>query len=253
MKRNLIISAVFMVLAALVFTAPAAGEAAVDRPAFTLKDGRVYKGDVALDSNVNEVPPEIGGAVRYWSVVGPSASEAVQENETAVWFFSSEGLSLRHMPLEAEFELQDIDFSPDGERFVLIKGSPMRPDMFYEVYGKTAEKIGEIAGIRGGLAWIDSVRFAMTRIDDTREFEKEPAYGPAYGWRTSIVMFDAAAKETIVLREATDTQNFWFKKVIEDGKALSGREDYVASEGDWGDEEKIESRDIRIEIPAAAY
>jgi hypothetical protein len=253
MKRTLIIPVVFMVLAALAFTAPAAGEAAIDRQAFTLKDGRVHKGEVALDSQVNEVPPEIGGAVRYWSVVGPSASDAVQENAIAVWFFSSEGLSLRHMPLEGEYELQDVYFSPGGERFVLEKGSPMRPDISYEVYGETPEKIGEIAGIRGGLTWIDPVRFVMTRIDDARAFEEEPAYGPAYGWRVSIVMFDASAKKTIVLKESTDTQNFWFMGIIEDGKALSGREDRVKSEGDWGDDEKIESRDIRINIPAAGY
>jgi hypothetical protein len=252
MKHYLLIPTIFMALAALVLTAPFVCEAAPDGAVFTLKDGRVHKGDAALDSEVHQVPSEIGGPIRHWSVVGPSASDEMQEDEIAVWFFSSEGQSLRHMPLEGEYELQDVHFSPDGESLVLAIGSPMSPDMTYEVYGKTTERIGEIAGLRGDVAWLDPVRFVMTRIDDTRDFEKDPADGPAFGWRVSIVMFDVAAKETIVLRESTDTQNFWFKQVVEGENALSGVEDYVESEGDWSDEEKIKSRDIRIEIPAAA-
>ena len=112
--------------------------------------------------------------------------------------------------------------------------------------------MAEISGVRDNLAWIDPIRFVMTGIDDTREgpnYEKRG--GPAFGLRTSIVMFDTATKKSSVLKKSTATQNFWFDEVIEDGKALNGREEYVKSEGDWGDEEKEQSRDIRIEVPAA--
>ena len=39
--------------------------------------------------------------------------------------------------------------------------------------------------------------------------------------------------------------------VTEDGLSLNIAEDYVNSEEDWADEEKIETRTIQIEIPAA--
>jgi len=141
---------------------------------------------------------------------------------------------------------QDVIFSPGGGNFVLVTGSEIRPDVFFEVYGEGTEKMAEFSGARGQLAWIDPVRFVMTRIDDTREFEEG-----GFGWRVSVVMYDTAAREEIVLKEATDTQNFWLEGVVEGGGALAVREESVKSEKDWGDEENTGNREIRVEIPAA--
>jgi hypothetical protein len=110
------------------------------------------------------------------------------------------------------------------------------------------EKKTEIPGIRGAV-WVDPVRFVLTRIDDTRDTE-DGVYS-AYSLRVSVVMYDAAASETTVLKEATDTKNFWFDEVTNDGGALRIRESSVESEKDWGDEEKISERAIEVEIPAA--
>ena len=64
-----------------------------------------------------------------------------------------------------------------------------------------------------------------------------------------MVMHDAAASRTTVLKEATDTKNYWLSSV-RDG-AVTVWEDSVKSEKDWGDEDKIEGREITVEIPAA--
>jgi hypothetical protein len=117
----------------------------------------------------------------------------------------------------------------------------------YETAG--LEKKAEIDGVKGAV-WIDPIRFVTTRIDDVREIP-ESASGSVFGYRVSVVMYDTAASETVVLKESTDTQNFWFDRVIEDGGALSVREEFVKSQDDWGDEEKTEEREIRVEIPAA--
>ena len=145
-------------------------------------------------------------------------------------------------------EEEETIFSPDGERFVLVTGSGIRPDITYEVYGEGGEKLAEFDGIRGMLEWIDPVRFVFTRIDDTREGEGGTFINV---WRVSVIMYDTAIREEIVLKEATDTKNFWFDEVIEDGAAVTATEEYVKSEKDWTDEDKIKTREIRVEIPAA--
>jgi hypothetical protein len=76
-----------------------------DVNAFSLKDGRVYRGETALDCEVNKVPDEIDGPIRYWSVLDPDSSDAVKENETGVWFFGGDGVFLTFVP----------DIAPLGE------------------------------------------------------------------------------------------------------------------------------------------
>ena len=252
-----------IILTLLIFMAAffSAGSAsAADISVFELKGGRVFKGGAAIDCHVNEVPAEIEGLVRYWGAFGPDTSDSVTEAETGVWFFASDGVCVAFVPLESERECQDVIFSPDGGNFVLVTGSDIRPDIFFEVFRNYAEptknaentvKMAEFSGIRGQLTWVDPVRFVMTRIDDTREFEEG-----GYGWRVSVVMYDLAiaAGKTTVLKEATDTQNFWLEGVVEGGGVLgvlAVREESVKSEKDWGDEEKTENREIRVEIPAA--
>ena len=242
------ILSVFLMSAALSL---AAGAAELDMKAFTLKNGRVHKGNTALDCDVHEVPSGIQGPVRFWSTFGPDASHTVTQGETGVWFFSSKGESLRHIPLESESICQGIFFSPDESALAIQTGNKTGADVSFDVYSNSPEKLTELAGIRGSLAWLDPVRLVMTRIDDTRGGPNyENRGGPAFGWRTSIVMFDIASKKIVVLKESTATQNFWFDSIIQGGKALNGREDYVTSESDWGDEAKEKKRQIRIEIPA---
>ncbi|MDR1622940.1 MAG: hypothetical protein LBS00_11250 [Synergistaceae bacterium] len=215
---------------------------------FSLKDGRVFKGDEELDCEVNDVPKEIEGPIRHWSVIGTGTSDVVKENETGVWFFASGGEFLAFAPLENENECQDIVFSPDGASLVLVTGSGMRPDMFFEVYGEGMEMIAGFSGIRGALAWIDSARFVFTAIGDIREGRFANL---GYGLRFSVSMYDVPARQLIVLKEATETQNYSLWEVIEDGNAVTVIEESVKSEKDWGDEEKTETREIRVEIPAA--
>ena len=235
-----------IILALLIFmTAAVSHASAADISAFKLKGGRIYKGGEELKCDVNEVPSEIGGPIRYWSAFGPDASDSVTEAEAGVWFFASDGRSLTFVPIEY---CQEVIFSPDGGRFVLSSGGDYRPEMSYEVYGEATEKILEFDGVRGQLAWFDPVRFVATRIDDARE-EGSEAYNLRTSLRLSVVMYDAAMRETTVLKEATNTQNFWFPEVTPDGSAVAITEDSVKSAKDWDDEDKIERREIRIEIP----
>ena len=239
-----------IILTLLIFIVAVSSASAADISAFELKDGRVFKDGAALYSEVyefpevNEVPSEIGGPVRFWCAFDPETGE----DESGVWFFGSDGTCLKFLPGSG---YQEVIFSPDGagEKFVLSSGSNYRPEMSYEVYGEGTEKIFEFDGVRGQLAWIDPVRFVATRIDDGRE-ERGEVYN-LQSLRFSVMMYDTARRETIVLKEATDTQNFWFPELIEDGSAVAVTEDSVKSAKDWDDEDKIERREIRVEIPPA--
>ena len=215
---------------------------------FSLKNGRVYIDGAELECEVNEVPSDIDGTIRYWSAFGQSTSEAVQE--TGVWFFSSEGACLTFLPLDSEYGCQDIVFSPDGNRFLLVEGSGVRPDMTYVLFEtmKMERKV-EIAGVRGNIQWIDHLRFVLTRIDDIRD--EGGVFNLAYGWRVSAVLYDDLASEIFVLKGSTNTQNYWFSGITEDGSSVTIREESVRSEADWADEDKIETREIIVEIPPA--
>jgi len=239
------------VLASLSFVEQEGMEgAAPDVFAFSLKDGRVYKGEERVEAEVHDVSPEIEGSVRFWSVYGADESSPVAENETGVWFFAEDGEFLSFLPLESTGECQDIVFSPDGSYFLLMSGSGVRADMTYILYElETLEQKIEIPGTRGSALWIDVGRFAMTRIDDVRETESGTFSMAAL--RLSAVMYDTVAEELVVLKEASATKNYWCEGLSEDGGSIIILEDSVKSEKDWGNEEKIKTRKIKIEIPAA--
>ena len=157
-----------------------------------------------LEAVINEVPSGVEGQIRYWSAFGERAGTA-GENETGVWFFSKDGACVTFLPLESEYECQGIIFSPDGEKFLLESGSDMRPDMTYVLYKlPSMEKKTEIPGIRGDAVWIDPMRFVMSRIDDMRE--GGTFANLSYGLRVSVVMYDSAASETVVLRKIGGTR-----------------------------------------------
>ena len=74
MKKITIILGLLIFMATLVSYASAA-----DMSAFELRDGRVYKGGEELKCDVNEIPSEIEGPIRYWSAFGPDTSDRVTE------------------------------------------------------------------------------------------------------------------------------------------------------------------------------
>jgi hypothetical protein len=210
-----------------------------------------------LEREVNEVPSEIEGPVRYWVELGPRASDEAQDIESqyflaGVYFFDSDGACLSYVPIASEGGgCQDVVFSPDGRRFVLVIGSGIRQDMFFKVYGEGMKMMGIFTGVRDQLVWIDETRFVMTRIDDEDRDGRAVDITSLSYTRLSVVMYDMATRDVTVLKEATDTQNFWFVALSEDGNAVMVKEDFVKSEADWDDEEKIETREIRVEIPGA--
>lgn len=241
---------VFCVLA--LFLAGAAAAAPIPVPTgFALENGRVTRGGTALECEVHQVPDGIENGIALWCVVGSETSEAVQKEETGVFFFGPDGRSVAFIPLNARGEYQDLVWSPDGGRLVLVTGGA-RPDMFFTLFtvdGKGMEKGPGFPGLRGGLAWVGPHRFAFTRIDDVRDTKSGAFQGVAL-W-LSVVLYDAAVGMETVLKAADGTRSYVLQSVSDDGSTLNLTELSVASPKDWGDTEKIQEREVSVEVPAA--
>ena len=224
---------------------------------FSIRDGGVFKGgaEVACEVyNMSEMLSEVlpdgfDNGIEYWAVMGPDASDAVTEAETGVWFFGHEGEFAHFIPLESAYEYVDIAWSPAGDRLVLVTGSGIRPDVLFNLYTLPGpEKKAEFPGLRDGLWWLeDGMRLAFTRIDGVRD--KGGFDNLGYGLKLSAVLYDSAVGEETVLKEATDTQSFLFRAIGDEDIEIA--EEYVESPEDWGDDEKIKEREIKVPVPAA--
>ncbi|MEA4881300.1 MAG: hypothetical protein VB045_07475 [Synergistaceae bacterium] len=218
--------------------------------AFVLTDGRVVLDGTPLGCEVHEAPPGLENGIAGWAVIGMETSDTVTEEETGVWFFGAEGQFVTFIPLESENEYQGLLWSPAGDRLVLVRGSGMRPDVFFELYAEGMEKKAEFSGMLGQIEWLeDGMRFVFTRIDDIREGGAEP--GVSIGWKLSAILYDSAIEEAIPLKESTNTKNFSFDSVSEDGENLVLYEMSVKSTKDWGNEDKMKEREITVPVPPA--
>lgn len=217
---------------------------------FFMENGQVYKNETLLDCEVYEVPSGLDNDIKFWTVIGTGTSDVVTGEETGVWFFGEHGEYVTNIFLKNEKEYQDLLWSPAGDRLVLVRGIEGEQDLVFELYAEYMEKKAEFRGLRASLAWLeDGMRFVFTRIDDIRE--GVPPSDLPYGLKLSAVLYDSAIEETIPLKESTDTKNFSFDSVSEDGEHIALTETSVQSSKDWGEEEKIKEREIKVPMPAA--
>ena len=239
MKKFLI----FLIAVVMAFTASPVF-AAQDGPPYSVKDGRVYADGEELDAEVYEAPKGLDNGIKYWA-----ALEGGDESETGVWFFTSDGQANGFIPLDSPYEYQDLLWSPDGGQLLLATGSGMRADMFFTLYGEGMEQKVEIPGVRGSAAWVDPLRFVLTRIDDPRA-DEDGVILEYESYKTSAVLYDSAADDETILGESSGTQDFAIGEVTDDGKIVI-IESYVDSPKDWADEDKIKTRETTVEVPAA--
>mgnify|MGYP000985380367 CR=1 FL=1 len=253
MRRKLFATVLMALLCALalVWAGCAAAEPAPVPKGFALEDGRVTREGTALESEVYNVPDGLDNGIACWSVVGSESSEALREEETGVLFFGADGKCVAFIPLDSELEYKDLVWSPDGGRFVLVTGGS-RPDVFFTLFtvgGEGMEKGAEFDALLGCFAWLDPYRFVLTRIDDARDTES--GVFSVLALKLSVVLYDAAAEEEMVLKEADETRSYIFQSVSEDESTINLLELSVKSPKDWDDEEKVQESGLTVEVPAA--
>jgi hypothetical protein len=209
--------------------------------ALSLKGGKLLINGEESGAEVKGVESRVKGPVRFYSAY---------ENEPGdgVGFFSESGGCLASLPLESALGLQGLQFSP-GEEFLLMQfGSEMRPDATYKLLdGGSFNEIAEIAGIAGSAVWIDGGRFVLTRIDGVREGaggEVQPLI-----FKTSVVLCEAPRLTYSAICSADALTSCWLDQAGESSAFI--RKETVASEGDWGDEEKATTSNVYVGIPPA--
>ena len=209
-----------------------------------LTDAFVHEVDIAERNDASSVP------IYYWSFIDNVKIKGVPPADMGVRFFDKDGVDIFFIPLELRADCQDIVFSPNGQWILLMGGSPMRPDKIFALYKFFETDIKEeFASHIDAFIWIDPIRFVFTRLDDIRELGTFANLG--YGVEFSAVLYDTATAESIVLKKADETHNYYVDSLIKNENALKITEESVPTEQDWGNEDKIKSHTIHVEIPAA--
>jgi hypothetical protein len=210
----------------------------------------LYKGKALADLEARPVAGgDEGEGIEYWAAVDPESVDGIAEEETGIWFFSSDGNALTFLPLDIfAAAVRDVNFSPGEEKFAAGFGGT-RPDLIYSVY-ETADMKALTEGVNAlmGVNWIDPHRVVFTRIDDIREGESA---GRSYYFKFSAIVYDSAVDLTTVLKEATDAANYIVGGIDEENGKIILFEETVKNPADWGDEEKMEQKEIAVDIPAA--
>jgi hypothetical protein len=212
---------------------------------YSVRDGVLFRGVTPMkDTEIHEAGTQ---NALFWAVLSKESA-----GDAGVFFFAEDGICVNFLLLESVYECQGIIFSPDGERFVLERGSGVRPDLLFELYKfRGMKKEAEFAGIREQIGWIGNGRLVFTGIDEGIR-DGGSFHGLGYGLRLSVVMYDAAARRTVILKEATDTENFSLLSVADDGSEAAVLEESVMSEKDWSEEGKIKRREVRIKLTQSA-
>jgi hypothetical protein len=198
------------------------------------------------------------GSAVFWLAVQPG-NDVPGEYEfgpRGLHFYSEETKKYSFLPIEeikdAETSIFSVEFSGDGQFIINFYPSFALftfPDL------KCVFKIEDES--TASATWVDGKRFVFYKWDinpDRHSYEG-----------SSVYLFDTLTGETPVLKKATKNSSFFTG--IHDPGYISGREKevlvegsknvinvteiFVKSEKDWEDEEKIKSREIRVEIPEA--
>ncbi|MBL3592324.1 MAG: hypothetical protein JMJ93_02300 [Synergistaceae bacterium] len=216
---------------------------------YVLEKGQVYRvgpgGEKILLEDEEPGLSATNRGIYSWVLVDPELSEAMKGSTSGIYFFDEKEYPLGFLPFEGAAYC-DVAFSPDGEMIAVNFGTDMTQDiLLYQFDG--FEKKATFRGL-GSAAWIDAFRFVFTR-DDASKGPRSDGLGQE-GW-ISVVIYDAAMGEEIVIKEATETEDYLLCGVNVDEETLEILGRSVKTEEDWKDEEKIEDVEIVVPIPAA--
>lgn len=267
MKIFIYIALAFSVMA---FSVTAAAADAPDTGAFSVKNDRVLKNGAELDCDeVYAMPEGIENGVAHWALFNESTST---EAEMGVWFFGEDGEYSAFIPAEIQAGHQEILWSPAGDWFALVSGpgdGPWGGHATYELWalggegGEGPHKIADFSGMREHFAWMpDGARVVFARLDGDRDMP-DGSVDP-YAPKVSAALYDPATGEEIVLKEATETQNYYLgdidwenavRVVKLDGNDIVLNEESVKSPQDWGGEGmeagKYQTLKIKVPVPPA--
>ena len=240
----------YLGLAAFLFSVFLASGAFAAEESYILKGGKVYRVEAGKETLLEDEEPgrtNTDKGLYSWIWVDPALSEKMRDSKVGIYFFLGEDEKpAGFLPLE-DATCSDLEFSPDGEEFLLSWGTDAVQELSLYVFDGFVKKKSFL--VVGPWTWIDSHRFVFTQ-DDTSKGSRGKAVEQLEGW-LSVALYDSALEELSVIREATETQDFILTGVDHEKRVLEVQERSVKDKKDWDDAEKVEEKETTIPIPAA--
>ena len=140
-----------------------------------------------------------------------------------------------------------LEFSPSGEKMLISRGTEVWQDLmlYFIEDGKFVMKKSFVSA--GHSFWVDPHRFIFTSIDK----DKCPRTKDEDDWWNSPALYDTVEEKLVVLKEATETKNYFITGCDHDTGVIDLNEASVKDKKDWGDPDKVEYKEITVETPAA--
>ncbi|MBO4369346.1 MAG: hypothetical protein J5803_04530 [Desulfovibrio sp.] len=218
---------------------------------YLLKDGKVYRvdsGKEVLVPNGDFQTINTDKELWSWVLVDPELAEGMKGSESGIYFFKGmETKPAGFLPMKNVRTCQ-LEFSPSGEKLVVGCGDEAKQTLglyFLEEGGTPFVKKAEYVAA-GHVWWVDPHRFILTVRDESK--------GPRSNnddWWCSAALYDSVENELIILKEATETKNYFVNGYDADAGTLDVVEGSVADKKDWNDKKKIKFKEITLPIPAA--
>lgn len=194
----------------------------------------------------------------YWIFADPEMSDEAKGARRGLYFYSEKTKRYSFLPVAGG--VNAVSFGPDGEMFVVEGPGEMEMnDVSLELF-TFADLASQFKTMKaaGSPYWIDVRRFVFTANEAGAPRARPDDYPPE---GTSTVLYDAVAREEVVLIKATATADFSvgvlneengdMVVLNEDGSELRITESYVESPKDWAEPDKARARTLSVPIPAA--
>ena len=215
---------------------------------YILKDRQVYRVEKGKETLLEDDEPQFfntDAGMWAWILVDPELSEGMKGSKPGIYFFLN-GKPVTFLPMEQAGACM-MEFSPSGEKLLISRGTEVWQDLmlYFIEDGKFVSKKSFISA--GHSFWIDPHRFLFTSVDKN----KGPRTKDGDDWWNSPALYDTVFEELTVLKEATETKNYFITGYDHDTGVIDLNEASVKDTKDWGDPDKIKYKEITVETPAA--
>ena len=221
-----------------------------DQETYTLEGDMIYRIDKGGERTLlkEEQPGRSAtdSGVFSWILVDPELSDAMAGSESGIYFFDESGMFWDFLPLEGAAYC-DVSFSPDGERFLISRGTDVSQTLFLYTFADMKRQV--VLDIVAPAVWMDFARFVFT-LDDGEKGRRGDALDQQKGW-LSVMVYDTLMEEVFPVAEATETTDYMLLGIDFESGNLEIGERSVEDVEDWNHEEKILDRNISVPMPAA--
>ena len=220
---------------------------------FILKGGQAYRVDGGKKTPLKNCEPQEAQTETgtwSWIRVDSGESEEMKGSENGVYFFhGKEGKPAGFIPIKEEASSCRIYFSPSGEKLLLSWGMEYIQHLSLYVIDKNKGFINKASfDIAGPPIWIDHHRFIFNSVNTSKGLRAE---GKFDSWWTSVVLYDSAIDERIVIKEATATKDYSINDYNDSDGSIIILESSVKNKNDWKDDDKVKDVEIKVPAPAA--